>query len=111
MLGAGERHSYDGSSAPDARVTALGHLWRVEMTRTGYDSAEAFSVAQDLDVDFAVERFSLEDFREGMDLELTHCLEHPEAGDLDPVSLGRTVLEHLRADPCYYVRLLERFVS
>jgi Protein of unknown function (DUF5661) len=81
------------------------------MTRTSYDSAEAFSVAQELDIDFAIESFSLEDFREGMDLELTHCLEHPEANDLDPVRLGKIVLEHLRVDPGYYGRLLEGSTS
>jgi hypothetical protein len=77
------------------------------MTRTRYDTAEALSVAQEFDVDFATEPFTLEDFREGMDAELTHCLEHPEARSADPVELGRMVLEHLRAEPGYYRRILE----
>lgn len=76
------------------------------MTRTRYDTAEALSVAQELDVDFATEPFTLEDFREGIDAELTHCLEHPGASDRDPMALGRVVLEHLRADPDYYAQLL-----
>jgi hypothetical protein len=78
------------------------------MTRTRYDTAEAFSVAQELDVDFATVPFTLEDFREGMDAELTHCREHPEITGGDPMELGRIVLDHLRADPGYYHRLLER---
>jgi hypothetical protein len=77
------------------------------MTRISYDSAEALSVAQELEVDFAAEPFSLEDFREGMVVELTHCLEHPESSDWDPMVLGRVVLDHLRAEPGYYGRLLE----
>jgi hypothetical protein len=77
------------------------------MTRTQYETAEAFSVAQELGIDLATESFTLEDFREGMDAELTHCLEHPEATSGDPVGLGMTVLEHLRTDPSYYHRLLE----
>ena len=77
------------------------------MTRTRYETGEAFSVAQELGVDFATESFTLEDFREGMDAELTHCLEHPEATGKDPVGLGMIVLEHLRTDPSYYLRLLD----
>lgn len=77
------------------------------MTRTGYESAEAFSVAQELGVDFAAEPFTLEDFREGMVVELTHCREHPDSSSWDPMELGRIVLEHLRAEPGYYGRLLE----
>jgi hypothetical protein len=77
------------------------------MPRTGYESAEAFSVAQELEVNFATEPFTLEDFREGMGLELTPCREHPDASDEDPVALGRIVLEHLRTEPEYYRRMLE----
>lgn len=76
------------------------------MTRTRYETAEVFSVAQELGVDFATESFTLEDFREGMDAELTHCLEHPEASSMDPMALGAIVLEHLRAEPSYYLHLL-----
>lgn len=78
------------------------------MTRTRYETDEAFTVAQELGIDFTVEGFSLEDFREGLDAELEHCQEHPEASDDDPVELGRIVLGHLRVDPGYYVRLLQR---
>ena len=76
------------------------------MTRTRYEIAEIFSVAQELGVDFAKESFTPEDYREGMDIELTHCREHPEATDEDPMELGRIVLDHLRAEPSYYQRLL-----
>ena len=77
------------------------------MTRKRYQTDEAFTVAQELGVDFARQAFTLEDFREGLDVELTHCLEHPEASDEDPVELGTIVLQHLRVDPSYYHRLVE----
>lgn len=77
------------------------------MPRTQYESSEAFTVAQELDLDFARESFSLEDFREGMDAELVYCHEHPDVTDEDPVALGRIVLQHLRVDPGYYHRLIE----
>lgn len=77
------------------------------MPRTRYETAEAFSVAQELDVDFSTTAFTLEDFREGLDAELELCHEHPELSDDDPIELGRAVLAHLRADPGYYERLLE----
>lgn len=80
------------------------------MPRTRYETSEAFSVAQAWDVDFAREAFTLEDFREGMDVELEYCHEHPDVTDEDPVELGRIVLGHLRADPAYYARLIEAHV-
>jgi hypothetical protein len=79
----------------------------VIVTRTRYESGEAFSVAQELGLDFAMEPFTLEDFREGLDLELTHCIVHPGAAAVDPMTLGAIVLDHLRAEPGYYGRLLE----
>lgn len=78
------------------------------MTRTRYESDEAFTVAQELGIDFATELFTLEDFREGLDAELEHCLEHPDVSDDDPVHLGRIVVQHLRVEPSYYIHLLER---
>jgi hypothetical protein len=82
----------------------------MRMTRTRYETAEAFPRAQDLDIDFANETFTLEDFREGLDTELMHCREHPRASDEVELELelDRIVLEHLRADPSYHHRLLER---
>ena len=77
------------------------------MTRTRFETAEAFTVAQALSIDFAGEPFTWEDFREGLDVELTHCEEHPGLSGEDFEALGRIVLEHLRTESLYYRRLLE----
>ena len=78
------------------------------MTRTSFETAEAFAIAQDIGIDFASTAFTLEDFRIGLAVELSHCREHPQVSDDDPVALGRIVYQHLLADPGYYARLLEQ---
>jgi len=78
----------------------------VIMMRTRYETDEIISVAQELGIRFEGESFTLEDFREGMEVELVYFHEHPEACKSDPVALGAIVLQHLREAPCYYLHLL-----
>jgi hypothetical protein len=77
------------------------------VVRMGFDVADALEVATRLGVDFAVEPFTLEEFRAGMDVELEHGSRDPATnvtGD-DPLMTGRIALAHLREMPDYYVRL------
>jgi hypothetical protein len=76
--------------------------------RTRFESDEAFTTAQELGLDFHDERFDLEEFRLGMDMELVHGELGP-ATDVthdDPVMTAKLVLAHLRKRPDYYTRLL-----
>ncbi|HEX9122875.1 MAG TPA: DUF5661 family protein [Actinomycetota bacterium] len=68
---------------------------------------EALAIAQELGVDFGEERFTPEDLREGLDVELEHGLRSPETDVThdDPVLTGKIALAHLREMPDYYRRL------
>ena len=74
---------------------------------TSFDTAEALEVATTLGIDFDVEPFTLDEFRDGMNVELEHGQRDPETnvtGD-DPIITGKIALAHLREMPDYYVRL------
>ena len=75
--------------------------------RVTFDPSEALEVATRLGLDFAVEPFSLEEFRRGMDVELEHGRRDAATnvtGD-DALTTGKIALAHLREIPDYYTRL------
>jgi hypothetical protein len=77
--------------------------------RTHFQPDEAAAIAEGLGVDLSKERFDLEQFRMGLDVELEHGLRDPETnvtGD-DPVLTGKIALAHLREMPDYYTRLAD----
>ena len=74
-----------------------------EKTRTTIE--EARRVGDEIGVDW--DRFDLEQFRAGMDVELEHGVHDPQTdvtGD-DPVLTGKIALAHMKEFPDYYVRL------
>lgn len=77
------------------------------MAHASFDTAEALEVGTTLGIDFDAEPFTLDEFRNGMNVELEHGQRDPETnvtGD-DPVITGKIALAHLREMPDYYVRL------
>jgi hypothetical protein len=76
------------------------------MTETRRTSAEeARRVGDDNGVDW--ERFDLEQFRAGMDVEFEHGSHDPQTdvtGD-DPIVTGKIALAHMKEFPDYYERL------
>jgi hypothetical protein len=78
-------------------------------SRTRFETDEAFSAAQELEIDFAKERFDLEELRRGMDVELEHGRRDPATNitEDDPVATAKIALAHLREMPDYYERLEE----
>ena len=75
--------------------------------KPGFNSEEAAEIAQQLGIDFDAERFDLEQFRMGLDVELEHGWRDPETnvtGD-DSLTTGKISLAHLREIPDYYTRL------
>jgi hypothetical protein len=68
---------------------------------------EAATVGQQIKIDFAQAKFSLESFRAGMDVELEHGLVDPETNvsNDDPIITGKIALAHLNEFPDYYERL------
>ena len=66
---------------------------------------EARRVGDEIGVDW--DRFDLEQFRAGMDVELEHGVHDPQTdvtGD-DPIITGKIALAHMKEFPDYYVRL------
>ena len=66
---------------------------------------EARRVGDEIGVDW--ERFELEEFRAGMDVEYEHGGHDPQTdvtGD-DPIVTGKIALAHLKEFPDYYTRL------
>jgi hypothetical protein len=75
--------------------------------RVTFEPNEAQEVATRLGLDFTAEPFSLEEFRQGMDVELEHGRRDPATnvtGD-DALTTGKIALAHLREIPDYYTRL------
>ncbi len=74
-------------------------------TRTSNE--EAARVADEIKIDFAAERFDLEQFRMGIDVEFEHGSNDPATNvtNDDPVTTGKIALAHLHEFPDYYTRL------
>jgi predicted heme/steroid binding protein len=72
-----------------------------------FTKAEAVQIAKSLHIDFGKEKFDVEQFRMGLDVELEHGSKNPVTnvtGD-DPMCTGKIALAHLREFPDYYTRL------
>jgi len=72
-----------------------------------FTTDEAQKVAQDLGINFEQADFTLEDFTNGMNVELEHGSKNPETNVTkdDPMVTGKIALAHLREFADYYRRL------
>jgi uncharacterized linocin/CFP29 family protein len=72
-----------------------------------FTAEEAAAIGEQLGIDW--ERFDVEQFRRGLDVELEHGLVSPETNVScdDPLVTGKIALAHLREFPDYYDRLYE----
>jgi len=79
----------------------------VSTTKTSFTTAEAMEIARRLGIDFNKEKFDIEQFRMGLDVELEHGLRDPFTNVTynDPILTGKIALAHLREFPDYYTRL------
>jgi hypothetical protein len=79
-----------------------------EMTaRKSFTAEEAWSVGEQIGIDWGAAPFDVEQFRMGMDVELEHGLHDLSTnvtGD-DVVVTGKIALAHLNEFPDYYTRL------
>jgi uncharacterized protein DUF5661 len=70
---------------------------------------QAREVAREIGIDWASAPFDVDQFRQGMIVELEHGLRDPATdvtGD-DPVVTGKIALAHLNEFPDYYTRLAQ----
>lgn len=76
-------------------------------TKKSFTKAEAFEIAKKLGIDFSKEMFTLDDFTNGLNVELEHGSKSPSTNvtNDDPILTGKIALAHLNEFPDYYVRL------
>lgn len=76
-------------------------------TKKTFTSDEANLVAEQLGIDWS--KFDLEQFRQGMDIELEHGTVDSQTNvtNDDPLVTGKIALAHLNEIPDYYTRLDE----
>lgn len=74
-------------------------------TKKYFTSEEAKGVGETLGIKW--DKFDVEQFRMGMDVELEHGLRDPETNvtNDDPIMTGKIALAHLNEFPDYYTRL------
>ena len=72
-----------------------------------FSTDEAKNIGEKLGIDWS--KFSVEQFRMGMDVELEHGRidAHTNVTDDDPLTTGKIALAHLNEFPDYYDRLKE----
>lgn len=75
--------------------------------KTTFTTEEAKNIAKALGIDFSKEKFDLEQFRMGLDVELEHGLISPKTNvtNNDYIMTGKIALAHLNEIPDYYTRL------
>lgn len=75
----------------------------------GFSTEEAIYIARMLGIDFNKEKFDVEQFRMGLDVELEHGTISPltNVTNDNPILTGKIALAHLRELPDYYTRLSE----
>ncbi|KSV18430.1 hypothetical protein DA01_03235 [Dehalococcoides mccartyi] len=75
------------------------------MSKKSFSSDESEAVAEILGITF--EKFDIEQFRMGMDVELEHGTRDPKTNvtNDDPVMTGKIALAHLNEIEDYYTRL------
>ena len=75
--------------------------------RKGFTADEARLIGEQIGIDWTTAPFDIEQFRNGMDVELEHGLQDPTTNvtDDEPVVTGRIALAHLNEFADYYTRL------
>lgn len=77
------------------------------MTKKEFTKEEAMDVATKIGIDFDSASFGIEDFINGMNVELEHGTRDLETNvtNDDPITTGKIALAHLKEFGDYYVRL------
>ena len=81
------------------RCSRCGYLRKPEGGNPGFTAKDAKSIGKELGIDF--KRYDVEQFRQGLDVELEHC----NVTNCDPLLTGKIAQAHLNELPDYYTRL------
>jgi rubrerythrin len=79
----------------------------IRQPKTSFTIDEASKIAKSLGIDFTKEKFDLNQFKTGLDVELEHGTINPTTNvtNDDPILTGKIALAHLNELPDYYVQL------
>lgn len=79
----------------------------MENIKRHFTTNEALDIANKLSVNFSKEKFDVEQFRMGLDVELEHGKRDLKTNVTfdDPITTGKIALAHLNEFPDYYTRL------
>lgn len=80
---------------------------RGESNRLSFTIEEASKIAKNIGIDFTKEKFDLNEFTMGINVELEHGTKFPNANvtNNDPILTGKIAYAHLLEFPDYYTRL------
>lgn len=80
---------------------------RGEKTRISFTMEEAAQIASKIGIDFKKEKFDLNQFTMGVNVELEHGTKFPNTNvtNNDPILTGKIAYAHLLEFPDYYTRL------
>ena len=75
--------------------------------REGFTVDDAREIGEQLGIDWDAAPFDVEQFRQGLDVELEHGARDPSTNvtEDDPLVTGKIALAHLNEFPDYYTRL------
>jgi len=81
-------------------------------TNQRFTIEEARRIGAEIGIDWEASPFDVDQFREGLDVELEHGSHDPQTNvsESDPIVTGKIALAHLKEFPDYYTRL-ERMES
>ena len=76
-------------------------------TNERFTADEARAIGTEIGIDWDTSPFDVDEFRDGLDVELEHGLHDPQTNvsESDPVVTGKIALAHLKEFPDYYTRL------
>lgn len=72
-----------------------------------FTADEARAIGTEIGIDWSDSPFGVDEFRDGLDVELEHGLHDPQTNvsGSDPIVTGKIALAHLKEFPDYYTRL------
>ncbi len=75
--------------------------------KTHFTADQARVIGNEIGIDWDSSPFDVDEFRDGLDVELEHGLHDPQTdvSGSDPVVTGKIALAHLKEFPDYYTRL------
>ena len=76
-------------------------------TNQRFTIEEARRIGTEIGIDWGTSPFDVDQFREGLDVELEHGSHDPQTdvSESDPIVTGKIALAHLKEFPDYYTRL------